>query len=79
MATGPSAPPPTSTGAALTLSVPTGTDLADLALAMTDYDLTALAVTDAIGNLIGAVSIDDVIKALVPEDWRARVEASSGV
>ena len=63
----------------VTLSVPTGTDLADLALAMTDYDLTALAVTDATGNLIGAVSIDDVIKALVPEDWRARVEASSGV
>src|SRR5579859_2319456 len=63
----------------VTLSVPTGTDLADLALAMTDYDLTALAVTDATGNLIGAVSVDDVIKALVPEDWRARVEASSGV
>ena len=61
------------------LSVPTGTDLADLALAMTDYDLTALAVTDAAGNLIGAVSVDDVLKALVPEDWRARVEASSGV
>src|SRR2546425_4581334 len=63
----------------VTLSVPTGTDLADLALAMTDYNLTALAVTDATGNLIGAVSIDDAIKALVPEDWRARVEASSGV
>src|SRR5438094_169082 len=63
----------------VTLSVPTGTDLADLALAMTDYDLTALAVTDGTGNLIGAVSVDDVIKALVPEDWRARVEASSGV
>src|SRR5256885_4052565 len=61
------------------LSVPTGTDLADLALAMTDYDLTALAVTDTAGNLIGAVSVDDVLKALVPEDWRARVEASSGV
>ena len=63
----------------VTLSVPAGADLADLALAMTDYDLTALAVTDATGNLIGAVSVDDVIKALVPEDWRARAEASSGV
>jgi Mg/Co/Ni transporter MgtE len=46
---------------------------------MTDYNLTALAVTDAAGNLIGAVSVDDAIKALVPDDWRARVEASSGV
>jgi len=61
------------------VSVPAGADLADLALAMTDYNLTALAVTDATGNLIGAVSIDDAIKALVPDDWRARVEASSGV
>ncbi len=63
----------------MTVSVPAGADLADLALAMTDYNLTALAVTDATGNLIGAVSIDDAIKALVPDDWRARVEASSGV
>jgi len=31
------------------------------------------------GNLIGAISSDDVIEALVPEDWRARVEASTGV
>ncbi|HET7465891.1 MAG TPA: CBS domain-containing protein, partial [Candidatus Dormibacteraeota bacterium] len=50
----------------VTLSVPAGADLADLALAMTDYDLTALAVTDPAGNLIGAVSVDDVLKALVP-------------
>src|SRR6266851_4021394 len=63
----------------VTVSVPAGADLADLALAMTDYNLTALAVTDATGNLIGAVTVDDAIKALVPDDWRARVEASSGV
>jgi Mg/Co/Ni transporter MgtE len=54
-------------------------DFADVALMMADYNLTALAVTDAAGNLIGAISSDDVIEALVPEDWRARVEASSGV
>ena len=54
-------------------------DFADVALMMADYNLTALAVTDAAGNLIGAISSDDVIEALVPEEWRARVEASSGV
>jgi sporulation protein YlmC with PRC-barrel domain len=54
-------------------------DFADVTLLMADYNLTALAVVDAAGNLIGAISADDVIEALVPEDWRARVEASTGV
>ncbi|HVH64283.1 MAG TPA: CBS domain-containing protein [Candidatus Dormibacteraeota bacterium] len=53
-------------------------DLSDATLTMADYNLTALAVTDAAGNLIGAISADDLIEALVPEDWRARVEASTG-
>ena len=54
-------------------------DFSDVTLMMADYNLTALAVTDAAENLIGAISSDDVIEALVPEDWRARVEASTGV
>jgi CBS domain-containing protein/sporulation protein YlmC with PRC-barrel domain len=56
-----------------------GADFADVTLMMADYNLTALAVTDNAGNLIGAVSVDDLLEALVPEDWRNRVEASSGV
>jgi Mg/Co/Ni transporter MgtE len=54
-------------------------DFADVTLMMADYNLTALAVTDRTGNLIGAISVDDLLEALVPEDWRNRVEASSGV
>ena len=54
-------------------------DLSDATLMMADYNLTSLAVTDATDNLIGAISADDLIEALVPEDWRARVEASTGV
>src|SRR6266581_789922 len=50
-------------------------DFADVTLVMADYNLTALAVTDSAENLIGAISSDDVIEALVPEEWRARVEA----
>jgi Mg/Co/Ni transporter MgtE len=46
---------------------------------MADYNLITLAVTDAAGNLLGGVSADDVIEAIVPEEWRARVEASTGV
>jgi MgtE intracellular N domain/CBS domain len=59
--------------------VTTGADLADVTLMMADYNLTALAVTDAAGFLLGAISVDDLIESLVPEDWRARAEASSGV
>jgi CBS domain-containing protein len=59
--------------------VTAGADLTDVTLTMADYNLITLAVTDAVGNLIGAVSADDVIEAIVPEEWRARLEASSGV
>src|SRR5437588_12767889 len=61
------------------VSVHGNADFADVALMMADYKLTSLAVVDAAGNLIGAISADDVIEALVPEDWRNRAEASTGV
>ena len=63
----------------VTCKVHAGADLSDVTLTMADYNLIALAVTDSAGNLLGAVSADDVIEAIVPEDWRARVEASTGV
>ncbi|HEY3195790.1 MAG TPA: CBS domain-containing protein [Candidatus Dormibacteraeota bacterium] len=56
-----------------------GADIVDVTLMMADYNLTALAVTDAAGILIGAISVDDLIESLVPEGWRDRVEASTGV
>jgi len=62
-----------------TCSVHGNADFSDVTLTMADYNLTALAVTDAAGNLIGAISSDDVIEALVPDEWRARIEASTGV
>jgi CBS domain-containing protein len=62
-----------------TVSVLGNADFADVALMMADYNLTALAVVDAAGNLIGAISSDDVVEQLIPEDWRARAEASTGV
>ena len=59
--------------------VTTGADVTDVTLTMADYNLIALAVTDAAGNLLGAVTADDVIEAIVPEEWRNRIEASTGV
>jgi len=62
-----------------TCRVGTGADLADVALMMADYNLTALGVVDSAGNLIGAISVDDLMEALIPEQWRQRAEASTGV
>src|SRR6266849_819031 len=61
------------------VSVLGNADFADVALMMADYNLTALGVVDAAGNLIGAISSDDVIAELIPENWRDRAEASTGV
>ena len=61
------------------LRVSAAADLADVSMMMADYNLTALAVTDTTSILVGAISVDDVLEALVPENWRNRVEASSGV
>lgn len=60
-------------------AVGSGSDLADVTLMMADYNLTALAVIDGTGNMLGAISVDDLLETLVPEDWRNRAEASSGV
>src|SRR5258708_12812120 len=51
-----------------------GADFADVTLMMADYNLTALAVTDNAGNLIGAISGDDLLEAPVPGDWPTRSE-----
>ena len=61
------------------VSVHGNADFADVSLMMADYNLTALGVVDASGSLIGAISADDVIADLIPDDWRARAEASTGV
>ncbi len=60
-------------------SIGAGADFVDVVLMMADYNLTALGVIDASRNLIGAISVDDLMEALVPEEWRNRVEASTGV
>jgi len=39
------------------------------------YNLTALAVLDDAGRLLGAVSVDDVLDHLMPDDWREADEA----
>jgi Mg/Co/Ni transporter MgtE len=38
------------------------------------YNLVSLPVTDAQNHLIGAVTVDDVLDHLLPEDWREQPE-----
>ncbi len=48
------------------------TDLADLALLMADHNLATLPVVDSEGQLLGVITVDDVLPATLPRDWRLR-------
>ncbi|MFB7631907.1 magnesium transporter MgtE N-terminal domain-containing protein [Streptomyces sp. NPDC056149] len=51
------------------------TDLVDVALLMADYNLTTLPVVDESEVLLGLITVDDVLEAMLPEDWRRREPA----
>ena len=53
-------------------------DLPEIALLMADYNLTVVPVIDRDGHLVGAISVDDLLEAVLPGDWRRRAEASQG-
>jgi len=65
--------PPPNRGVAL------DADLQDVALLMTDFNLVAVGVIDRDGRLVGAISVDDLLEALLPAEWRRRAEAESNV
>jgi CBS domain-containing protein/sporulation protein YlmC with PRC-barrel domain len=53
-------------------------DVPEVAMMMTDYNLTALPVLDGDGRAVGIVAVDDVLELLVPEEWRRRAGAARG-
>jgi Mg/Co/Ni transporter MgtE len=42
---------------------------------MAAYNLIGVAVCDAEGRLLGAITVDDVLDRLLPADWRHQKEA----
>ena len=58
--------------AGLPQRVRTDADLEEVARLMTDYDLTAVAVTDEEERLVGVITVDDVLELVVPKGWRRR-------
>ena len=47
-------------------------DLPSIAVHMADYNLAALPVIDEAGRLVGIVTYDDLIDAMLPDEWRWR-------
>jgi CBS domain-containing protein/flagellar motility protein MotE (MotC chaperone)/sporulation protein YlmC with PRC-barrel domain len=51
-------------------------DLTDVALLMSDFNLATVPVVDDGDRLLGVVTYDDILEALIPEDWRRREPAA---
>ncbi len=51
------------------------TDVVDVAVLMTDYNLTTIPVVDGERRLLGVITIDDVLEVTLPENWRRREAA----
>jgi Mg/Co/Ni transporter MgtE len=51
-------------------AVPPGSHLSAVTRRLAAYNLVSLPVTDTGGRLIGAITVDDVLDHLLPDDWR---------
>jgi CBS domain-containing protein len=51
------------------------TDITDVAVLMTDYNLITIPVVDDERRLLGVITVDDVLEVALPEDWRRREAA----
>jgi sporulation protein YlmC with PRC-barrel domain len=51
------------------------TDVMDVAVLMTDYNLVTIPVVDDERRLLGVITVDDILEATLPDDWRRREAA----
>jgi Mg/Co/Ni transporter MgtE len=47
-------------------------DLEEVARVMADYNLTSVPVVDERTQMIGVITVDDVLEAMLPRGWRRR-------
>ena len=48
------------------------TDAEDVALLMTDYNLLTVPVVDERDQVLGVITVDDILETVIPEEWRRR-------
>ncbi len=53
-------------------------NLEEVARLMTDYDLTVVPVVDERDQIMGVVSVDDVLEMVLPRGWRRRFDVLGG-
>lgn len=58
--------------------VPADASLETITRLMANYNLVAVPVTDEEGRLLGAVTVDDVLDHMLPEDWREERHDETG-
>jgi sporulation protein YlmC with PRC-barrel domain len=51
------------------------TDVVDVAVLMTDYNLITIPVVDDSCRMLGLITVDDVLEVTLPDDWRRREAA----
>jgi Mg/Co/Ni transporter MgtE len=51
------------------------TDVVDVAVLMTDYNLITIPVVDDHCRMLGLITVDDVLEVTLPDDWRRREAA----
>ncbi len=58
--------------------VPADASLETITRLMANYNMVAVPVTDEEGRLLGAVTVDDVLDHMLPEDWREERHDETG-
>lgn len=58
--------------------VPADASLETITRLMANYNMVAVPVTDQEGRLLGAVTVDDVLDHMLPEDWREERHDETG-